>query len=421
MATINKRRLVSGNIVWELSHGTGPDRQRFVAGQTREQAQHVLHQFNRQLALHGEAPSDGTVESVIGLYIQYLSGNRRRSTFRRYERVLKTFYECFLRPHCPEIVRLRQITPAHIEEYKQRRMTGRILDEMNDEASQQREADLKAQAGNRTQSYKANAKFGWLGRKRFKRSVAPRTVNYELQALRTFFQWAVRRNHLFVNPATEVERVRIPKRAMPKFLTAEQLKRLFAACNDRERTLFMTILLSGMRRGEVMHLTWSDINFEMGVIFIQEKPQWNWQPKTDERVIPISPTLRALLLAHHATRRDEGLVFPNKTGNLDTHMLPKLKKIGRRAGIPTVTVHALRHSFGAHLRMAGVNLADIADLMGHKDLGTTQIYAKVQHEHLRAVVSRLAPVVSDDATPPPKSIAQSSGVRLSDDPDQLKE
>ena len=51
-----------------------------------------------------------------------------------------------------------------------------------------------------------------------------------------------------------------------------------------------------------------------------------------------------------------------------------------------VTVHALRHSFGAHLRMAGVNLADIADLLGHKDLATTQIYAKVQQEHLRSIV-----------------------------------
>jgi hypothetical protein len=46
--------------------------------------------------------------------------------------------------------------------------------------------------------------------------------------------------------------------------------------------------------------------------------------------------------------------------------------------------------------MAGVNLADIADLLGHKDLATTQIYAKVQQEHLRGVVAKLAPLVSDE-------------------------
>jgi site-specific recombinase XerD len=86
-------------------------------------------------------------------------------------------------------------------------------------------------------------------------------------------------------------------------------------------------------------------------------------------------------------------VFPNREGEHDTHILQKLQKICRKAGIRRSTVHALRHSFGAHLRMAGVSLADIADLLGHKDLATTQIYAKVQQEHLRAAVSKLTPLV----------------------------
>jgi site-specific recombinase XerD len=69
-------------------------------------------------------------------------------------------------------------------------------------------------------------------------------------------------------------------------------------------------------------------------------------------------------------------------------------------------VHALRHSFGAHLRMAGVSLADIGDLLGHKDLATTQIYAKVQQEHLRQVITKLTPLVgeSEQATPTPRLI-----------------
>ena len=77
MATIHKRRLVSGEVVWELTHGTGADRQRFTAGQTREEAQDMLNQFNRQLALHGEGPQDGSVASVIGEYAKFLKTNRR--------------------------------------------------------------------------------------------------------------------------------------------------------------------------------------------------------------------------------------------------------------------------------------------------------------------------------------------------------
>jgi integrase/recombinase XerD len=396
MPTIHKRRLVSGEFVWELTHGTGADRQRFTVGKTREEAEEALAQFNRQLILHGQAPSDDRLDSVIGQYLQYLEGNRRPATRRRYVRVLQTFYHCFLRPYHVDVVRLRQVTPAHIESYKVRRASGRLT-ELEDPETQRRDEALRRAKGQPAPTRQNNAKFGWLGRKRLRSTVTPRTVNYELQVLRAFFRWAAVRNHLVVNPTDTIERLRIPKQAVPKFLTTEQLTRVFAVCNERERRLFMAILLTGMRKGEAEHLTWTDVNFELGVIFIQAKQQWQWKPKTDERVIPMSPTLRELLVQHYADRANDGLVFPNKEGQLDTHILSKLKKVGRRAGLPTVTVHALRHSFGAHLRMAGVNLADIADLLGHKDLATTQIYAKVQQEHLRTVIAKLAPVVGDAA------------------------
>jgi site-specific recombinase XerD len=97
----------------------------------------------------------------------------------------------------------------------------------------------------------------------------------------------------------------------------------------------------------------------------------------------------------YANRNSDLLVFANKAGNRDAYMLERLKKRCQRAGIRSSTVHALRHSFGAHLRMAGVSLADIGDLLGHKDLATTQIYAKVQQEHLRTMVSKLTQLVGD--------------------------
>lgn len=400
MATINKRKLVSGRVVWELTHGTGRDRRRFIAGDTREQAQRVLEQFNRQLALHGTAPQDDSVDAVVGRYLTFLKTNRRHGTFRRYERVIKTFHACFLVQFHPGVQRLRQLTPAHLEEYKVKRLEGGIQ-EVADDTAVAREQSLRHDLANRPRaaSPKANARFGWLGRKRLKRSIAARTVNYELQVLGTFLSWAIGQNHLFVNPARAVPRYRVSKRTLPKFLTREQLTRLFAACDEHERRLFMTIVLTGMRKGEAEHLTWTDINFEMNLIFIQEKPAWGWKPKTDERIIPISPTLKDILLPLYTTRRNDGLVFPNKDGNIDTHMLAKLQKICRRAGLPRATVHALRHSFGAHLRMAGVNLADIADLMGHKDLATTQIYAKAHQEHLRAAVAKLKPIDVEPTTP----------------------
>jgi site-specific recombinase XerD len=237
---------------------------------------------------------------------------------------------------------------------------------------------------------KANAKYGWLGRHAVHSRVSVRTINYELRCLFTFFRWAIKQNHLFANPVTNIEKFRVPKRALPRFMTSEEIRKFFAACREDERRLFSTILLTGMRKGEIEHLTWNDLNFELGIVFIQAKPEVGWQPKTDERVIPISPTVQQLLFEQYANRTSEDWVFANRKGQRDGHILEKLKNVCRRAHIKAATVHALRHSFGAHLRMAAVNLADIADLLGHKDLATTQIYAKVQQEHLRSVIGKLS-------------------------------
>jgi integrase len=54
-----------------------------------------------------------------------------------------------------------------------------------------------------------------------------------------------------------------------------------------------------MRKGEVEHLTWDDISFELAVIFIQEKPDMQWRPKTDERIVPISPILNDVLVMQY--------------------------------------------------------------------------------------------------------------------------
>ena len=364
-----------------------------MAGDTREAAEGVLAQFRQQLALQGAAPERASVEKTLSEYGEHLDLNRRPGTARRYRRVLKTF-AMFLESFYPAVHRLRDIKPHHLENYKRRRLAGEIT-EPDSEDDKLREAQLRAELKQtpRSGSPQANAKYGWLGRKRLHRKVTEKTINYALQSLHTFFGGAIKRNYLFTNPASVVERFRVPKKGLPKFLTSDDLRKFFRACDEKEQRVFSTMLLTGMRRGEVAYLTRDDINFELGVILVQTKPDEDWQPKSDERIIPISPTLHQILFEQLANRTSDKWVFPNRDGNRDTHLLDKLKKVCRRAGIRQTTLHALRHSFGAHLRMAGVNLADIADLMGHKDLATTQIYARVQQEHLRSAIGKLTLLV----------------------------
>lgn len=400
MATIHRRKLRTGEVVWVLTHGTGRDRQRFVAGRTRDEAQVILTQFKRQLALHGESPQSIALRAAVEQYHEFLKTNRRHRTTIRYMRVLRTFVNCFMDRMHSEHMRLRDVRPAHIEEFKRLRSEGRITDQPTDRERQREQAlRLDLNAGHVRTKASDNAKFGWLGRHGLRVNVTPRTVNYELRVLFTFFHWATKRNYLFLNPSAPVERFRLPKRVIPKFMTSDELRKFFAVCSASQRRLFMTVLLTGMRKGEAEYLVWDDISFELAVIFIREKKDLQWQPKTDERLIPISPIVHDILLEQLDHRTSARFVFANEAGNRETHMLEKLKAVCKRAGIRAATVHALRHSFGAHLRMAGVSLADIADLLGHKDLATTQIYAKVQQEHLRQVIAKLSPLVDSRERP----------------------
>ena len=84
MASIHKKRLTpSGRIVWELTHGKGPDRIRMIVGDTRQEAETALALFKRQLALQGSAPTDTTLEESLKRYGQHLEVNRRPGTARR--------------------------------------------------------------------------------------------------------------------------------------------------------------------------------------------------------------------------------------------------------------------------------------------------------------------------------------------------
>ena len=391
MASLHRRKRRSGAVVWELTHGRPPNRVRFIAGETREEAEAALALFKRTLARHGRAPEHLSLAQAIAHYGEFLSANRSPATARRYLRILETFASCFLAAFHTEVSCLKDVKATHIEEYKEKRRAGRISEsaERLQEIGERKRA-LRERVGCETPD---RASMGALGSRPLKERVSLRTVHYEIEVLRTFFRFAVKRNYLFANPMEHVEGLHLPKRSLPKFMTAEELSLFFAACDPEERRVFSILFLSGMRRGELQNLEWSDVRFDLGILMIQEKE--SWRPKTDERVIPLSAALREVLLEERRKRKSDRWVIATRTGGPETHLLEKVKSICRRAGIAprAATVHALRHSFGAHLRMAGVPLPNIADLMGHRDLKTTQIYAKVEVEHLRAALSHLGPLV----------------------------
>jgi integrase/recombinase XerD len=161
---------------------------------------------------------------------------------------------------------------------------------------------------------------------------------------------------------------------LPKYLTQEELKRVFAAIQSpRDRALFGLIYHYGLRVGEALMLTVDDINFTNHRITIRrlknglggEKPLWRHTA--------------TLLRRYLRERRDVGpYLFTGRKGPLQKRQVQKLfTDYGTAAGIQARSVHALRHSMAVHLLEAGRGIEYVADHLGHKNIQNTRIYAQI--------------------------------------------
>ena len=225
---------------------------------------------------------------------------------------------------------------------------------------------------------------------RKKEEVENRTVNLELGVIRSTFNLAIKWGYATENPTKELTFLKEDKNKRQRYLTNEECKKLLESCGEEMYPIFYTFLYSGMRKSELEHLEWSDIDFERKKIKIRIKD--SWRPKTTEREIPISNGLLDVFKNHKEKSKKSSFVFHNGRG----HLLPpnKLRKrlisITKKCGFPDVTkIHTLRHTFASHLVMNGVDLPTVKKLMGHSDIETTMIYSHLADEHVDKAVEKL--------------------------------
>jgi hypothetical protein len=158
---------------------------------------------------------------------------------------------------------------------------------------------------------------------------------------------------------------------------------LFAALTgDRQhlRTLVTVALYSGPRRGELLKLCWSNVDFDLNAINFTEK-------KTNrDRSVPMGPIVQEALLDLRAQAGDAEYVFTNPdTETRYTDIKKSFSAACREAGITNFTFHDLRHTFGTRLADAGVDVVKIKELMGHASIVTTMRYI---HAPIRESVGR---------------------------------
>ena len=167
-------------------------------------------------------------------------------------------------------------------------------------------------------------------------------------------------------------------------LTEEELKRLLSAMvqdSDQNIAKIMKLaLFTGMRKGEIFNLEWSDVDFENRLITIR-----NPKSGRDEH-IPMNQSTYDLLKSHLVHDLNPELVFPNKFGKKRVDIRKGVDRIKKRAGLPKEFrgMHGLRHVFASRLASSGkVDLYRIQKLLTHKSPQMTQRYAHLSNEVLR--------------------------------------
>ncbi len=229
---------------------------------------------------------------------------------------------------------------------------------------------------------------GFLSRRALA-GAAPATVLRHREILHALFEYAVRLEFVDQNPVSNVPRPRLPERD-PRFLSLDQIDELLGTvAGDLVAPLVATAVFAGLRREELVWLTWADLDLgaEVPVLRVRSKSVAgeSWTPKTKKnRVIPISKRLRSIL---QAIPRKGRWLFPSPEGlrwdpdNLGWRMRGLLRRLGLSWNFLD-----MRHTFGSQLARNGVSLLKISKLMGNSPEIARRHYINLVPEELCADV-----------------------------------
>ena len=223
------------------------------------------------------------------------------------------------------------------------------------------------------------------------RGISAKSQARILSGVRSFYHYLVVDGFLEVDPTELLESPHLPKH-LPEYLTTEEVDRLEAAVDltsaegHRNRAIIEVFFSCGLRVSELVSLRMSDLFLDDGFMRVVGKGN-------KERLVPMSGRAVSELQLWFDDRRqmtikpgEEDYVFLNRRGHhlTRTMILIMVKRLGEAAGIAkTLSPHTLRHSFATALLRGGADLRVIQVLLGHADIGTTEIYVHLDDESLR--------------------------------------
>ncbi len=228
------------------------------------------------------------------------------------------------------------------------------------------------------------------------RTVGPGRAKLMVGALRSFFRFLRWRGDIAIDLALSVPKVADWRlSALPKFLQAEEVERLISRCprgtvtGQRDYTLLLLLARLGLRAGEVVALTLDDIDWEAGELVVRGKGD-------REDRLPIPREVGQAMATYLRQGRPQGCSTrrffirrraPRRGFASSVAVCTIVRRALERAGIasPRKGAHLLRHSLATEMLRKGGSLAEIGEVLRHRSVDTTAIYAKVDLSALHAL------------------------------------
>lgn len=227
---------------------------------------------------------------------------------------------------------------------------------------------------------------------------AAATVSRNIASLKAFYHFMVQEGMVENDLSDSLKAPKIEKK-IPEIMSPDEVVRLLEQPSGnspkeiRDKAMLELLYATGIRVTELITLKLSDVNMPMSFILCRDRNK--------ERIIPFGAEAKSALARYLDGTRDEMLenkssdvLFANCSGQpMSRQGFWKLIKFyAKKADIKAdITPHTLRHSFAAHLVENGADLRSVQEMLGHSDISTTQIYANLNHNHIREVYAKAHP------------------------------
>lgn len=216
------------------------------------------------------------------------------------------------------------------------------------------------------------------------------SVTRKIASIKGFFRFLCANKEMTSNPSLSVSSPKIPKK-LPKIVSVEEIEKLLKnRLTIKERAVFELLYATGLRVSELVNLLVKNVDFKSCLIKTSGKG-------SKERFVPMGKKAKTALLTY-MKERDIQLKtkFGSKANSNYVFLNEKCEKISRQWVYnfirkqgetinKTISPHTIRHSFATHLLENGADLRAVQELLGHRNVVTTQLYTHISKKRIREV------------------------------------